>query len=300
MAFRRAHVNIDIWSLPVIGPGKTGEPTQVLASTRIDLVKPNAFSPDGRKIAFESDRSGVMSVWVANADGSDARLLFGDEKYGSSGSPAWSPDGRWIAFDTRKDGNAEIYVISAEGGAARHLTNNPNDDVIPCRSRDGKWIYFGSNRTGRPEIFKMPAAGGDAIQLTRNGGWAAVESRDGRVLFFTRMRPAAGGSSYGLTITGSNPLLRIPANGGEETRMLDSVGERSWAVADRGIWFLWPAGPYRSELRFFSSDTRKVSTVASFAKPTTAALDLSPDGRTLLYGQFESQRSEIILAEGFK
>jgi Tol biopolymer transport system component len=266
----------------------------------VDLLRPNAFSPDGRKIAFESDRSGVMSIWVANADGSDARLLFGDEKYGTSGSPAWSPDGQWIAFDTRKDGNAEIYVISAEGGAVRRLTKNPSDDVIPCWSHDGKWIYFGSTRTGRPEMLKMPPEGGDAIQLTHDGGWAGVESRDGKFLYFTRMRPATGGSTYAATSGTNNPLLRIPVTGGEETPVLDTVGERAWAVADQGIWFLWPAGPSRTELRFFSSDTHRVSTVATIAKPATAGLDLSADGRTLLYGQIESQRSEIILVEGFK
>ena len=300
MAFSRRNLNIDIWRIPVIGPGKTGEPSRVLASSRVDLVRPHAFSPDGRKIAFESDRTGVMSVWIANADGSDPRLLFGDEKYGTSGSPAWSPDGRWIVFDTRKDGDAEIYVISAEGGAARRLTTNPADDVIPCWSHDGKWIYFGSNRTGRPEIFKMPASGGEAIQLTRNGGWAALESGDGKFLYFTRMRPATGGSTLALTIAANNPVLRIPVNGGEETEIVDAVGERSWAVADQGIWFLWPAGTSRTELRFFSSETRKVSTAATTSKPAMAALDLSQDGRALLYNEFESSRSEIVLVEGFK
>jgi len=78
------------------------------------------------------------------------------------------------------------------------------------------------------------------------------------------------------------------------------VGERAWAVADQGIWFLWPAETSRTDLRFFSTVTRKVSTAATIAKPATTSLELSQDGRALLYSQFESSRSEIVLVEGFK
>jgi Tol biopolymer transport system component len=76
------------------------------------------WSPDGRRIAFESKRGGNFDIYVMNADGSGQRRLTQ-----SGGDPAWSPDGRRIAFV----GDSGIYVMHADGSGLRSLTPNAGD-----------------------------------------------------------------------------------------------------------------------------------------------------------------------------
>jgi Tol biopolymer transport system component len=159
----------------------TDPPALLLASTRADLNP--SYSPDGRQIAFESDRSGNEEVWVSDADGSNAFQLV---HMGRSGSPRWSPDGQRIAFDSNVTGNWQIYTVSLRGGRPERFTNSAATDSRPSWSHDGKWIYFGSNRSGSWQVWKMPAGGGPAQQVTRNGGYNAFESADGKTIYYTK------------------------------------------------------------------------------------------------------------------
>ena len=159
----------DIWRLPLLDSGSSaGSPTRLISSTRRDNNP--RYSPDGKRIAFFSDRTGTSGIWLSEADGSNAEPLFSQEGASSSG-PRWSPDGQRIAFNAESEGQQhEVYVISARGGNPIRLTTHPADDAWPSWSRDGQWLYFMSRRTGRLEVWKMPAGGGEAIQVTRNGG----------------------------------------------------------------------------------------------------------------------------------
>lgn len=76
------------------------------------------FSPDGKKLAYMSDRSGSMEIWVSNRDAGNAFQLTAS---GGAGTPRWSPDSQSIAYDTKgRDGSA-IYAVSLQGGAPRLL-----------------------------------------------------------------------------------------------------------------------------------------------------------------------------------
>ena len=92
-----------------------------------------SWSPDGKRIAFESDRKGNLQnfeIYVIDADGKNEQRL--TENHVDDGSPSWSPDSKRIAFSSNRDGNFEIYVIGANGGNPQNLTNNPNHDVSPA------------------------------------------------------------------------------------------------------------------------------------------------------------------------
>ena len=78
-----------------------------------------AWSPDGRKLAFVSDRDGNSEVYVMNADGSGQRSLTRNPAYDAD--PAWSPDGRKIAFVSNRDGSYGVYVMNADGSGQRRL-----------------------------------------------------------------------------------------------------------------------------------------------------------------------------------
>ena len=92
-----------------------------------------SWSPDGKRIAFASDRKGDFVNWeiyVMDADGGNEQRL--TENRHDDWFPFWSPDGERIAFMSERDGNYEIYVMDADGGNQQNLTNNPDDDEAPA------------------------------------------------------------------------------------------------------------------------------------------------------------------------
>ena len=92
-----------------------------------------SWSPDGKRIAFASDRKGDFvnyEIYVMDADGGNQRKLTNNRHH--DWYPSWSPDGKQIAFASRRDGNYEIYVMDADGGNQKNLTNHPEDDEAPA------------------------------------------------------------------------------------------------------------------------------------------------------------------------
>lgn len=117
-----------------------------------------AWSPDGTKLAFRSDRDGNPEVYVVNADGSGVTRLTNDPA--PDYEPTWSPDGRQIAFVSRRTGQAEIFVMNADGANPVRLTDGAGDSYAPAWSPDGRHIAF-TKQEGRPRIYVMNADGSD-------------------------------------------------------------------------------------------------------------------------------------------
>ena len=124
------------------------------------------YSPDGKRIALQSLRSGVLGVWISNEDGSNLVQISNPTQ--PSGSPQWSPDGNKIAFDSLVRNRWEIYVADVAERKPRKLVTNISNVIRPHWSRDGKWIYFRSNEPGRTGVYRCPASGGDAIALSKD------------------------------------------------------------------------------------------------------------------------------------
>jgi len=182
-ADRLVHVQLvpapwGIWRIPGRRSSVGDRRAEKLIASRWNDSVP-AYSPDGHRIAFNSDRSGTMNIWVS--DGTDpAQLTTFHSLIGDAGAP-WSPDGRRIVFISKESGSWDVYVVDSEGGGApRRLTYEPSSDGPGTFSRDGRSIYFASDRTGRSQIWKMSAGGGPAVQVTRAGDFYFQESWDAR------------------------------------------------------------------------------------------------------------------------
>jgi Tol biopolymer transport system component len=224
LVYQRSSLSLNLWKIP-IEAGEGGAPVRVTSTTAVDTY-PN-YSPDGRRIAFESDRSGINEIWVCDADGSNAVQVTSFGK-GWSGSPRWSPDGRTIAFDSNVAGNFNIHVIRSEGGRPIRVTTNNADNTTPNWSRDGQWLYFASTRTGRNETWKVSPDGTSETQITTDGGYSGVESVDGKYLYYKSEPNVA------------SPLWKKPVGGGPPSKVIDSVLWRLVTVTEKGIYFRMP------------------------------------------------------------
>jgi Tol biopolymer transport system component/DNA-binding winged helix-turn-helix (wHTH) protein len=280
----------NIWRLELDTVHGSGRAVKLIASTRND--ESPQYSRDGKRILFASDRSGGYEFWVCDSEGHNTYPLASDSR---AGAASWSPDGQQIAFDSPDEGKSHIYVMSAEGGVPRRLTVDSSDHVMPSWSHDGQWIYFGSNRSGDLQVWKIPSAGGQTVQVTKGGGLAALESRDGKFLYYSK------GQSPG--------LWRVPVAGGEEALVIASFKEELsgyWGVADKGIYFvddhaekLVSSAP--AYLKFMSFGTGRIREIMPLEKPpmSGAGLSVSPDGRWVLYQGGDQRSDDIMLVENF-
>src|SRR5215217_6691199 len=125
-----------------------------------------AWSADGNKIAFESNRDGNYEIYTMNANGQGVDRLTNNPKI--DGTPAWSPDGNKIAFGSDRDGNFEIYTMNPSGQGLDRLTNNSAGAADPNWSPGGGKIAFVSTGTNNSsDIFTMSANGQGADNLTK-------------------------------------------------------------------------------------------------------------------------------------
>jgi Tol biopolymer transport system component len=289
LAYEKRRVDTNIYRMD--GPGPDGGPrpydqchvTAVVDSTAQD--REPMLTPDGRRLVFNSDRSGSYEIHVANGDGSSQVALTAMGPTGM-GSPRWSPDGQTIAFDRYENGHSMIYTISAEGGKSHRVTSEEFADIRPSFSHDGKWIYFSSNRSGRLEIWKVPPGGGPLQQLTHNSGNEPFESPDGTLLYYTN----------------DEGLWRLPVAGGDPKLVVPEAGKFLYALAGRSIYYCQRDPTSVWVLR---ADSGRKFEYTRFSKGTRgldggSGLSVSADERTIVYSQRDRQESDLMLVENFR
>jgi Tol biopolymer transport system component/PKD repeat protein len=160
----------------------------------------HAWSRDGAKIAFASDRDGLAELYVMNADGSNPTRL--TDHVGFSGQPVWSPDSRRIAFGCELEiGNPDICTINADGSGIVRLTLDPARDYGAVFSPVDGTIAFVTDRFGANEIAVLQA---DGTVRRVSEGMEPAWSPDGSQFAFTNggdvfIVPAAGGQAFNLT-----------------------------------------------------------------------------------------------------
>jgi eukaryotic-like serine/threonine-protein kinase len=288
IAFTVLGINSDIWRLPVSPQtGRiTGSPQLVAGTTRVESR--GAWSPNGRAIAFNSDRRGDMNLWVRSlADGSERLLTHGP---GGDYQPNWSPDARTIVFFSSRSGNADIWAVRLSDGALTRLTHDRSTDINPFYSPDGRHIAYLSEREGRSEVWVMNADGSDQRRVYDGaaGGHFLRWTRDGTAVVFRAeigaqtqviAAPLAGGEAKRLPAIASGAHMSFSPDG---SLILDVRGHKS-------LWVhpLDGGRPYQI-FEFPDRDVRIDYPI------------WSPDGRWILFDRAATRSGDIWMLEGVR
>lgn len=328
LAYAQQSGQADIWRLDNPMEYADASTRAFIASTRWD-TSPD-IAPNGRRVAFVSNRSGYPEVWTITSGGEALRQITTLESRGAH-TPRWSPSGEQIAFAARQQGHADLHVVSEEGRAPSRLTRHPAEDLYPSWAPNGDALYFTSNRSGTWEIWKIPARGGTARQVTKGGATAAHVHPDGDRLYVVRTDTTGlwavplADTTRTFVFATSSPTDTLADSTGLRRTSPDSAGSPSdslngktvgtlrlvvpdlapydranWHVRDRGIYFLRRASG-ADVLAFYRFSTHQVSPVFLLrGVPQEPSIAAAPGGEWFLYTRAELQGSDILLVEGFQ
>jgi serine/threonine-protein kinase len=141
------------------------------------------WTPDGKRIAFGSDKDGPLNIYWEMADGSGGLERLTPSEY-PQGPYSWSPNGELLAFGQYQPG-PEIWVLRLSDRKAQPFLQTPAVSGAAQFSPDGRWMAYVSDESGRQEIYVQPYPGpGGKWQISTGGGNEPIWNRNGRELFY--------------------------------------------------------------------------------------------------------------------
>jgi Tol biopolymer transport system component/DNA-binding winged helix-turn-helix (wHTH) protein len=277
-----------VWRLDLKDERHALAPPVRLLSGRGIVWKPS-YSPDGKKITFESDRMGYEDIWMCDSDGSNCSQL--TARHGTTATARWSPNGRYLAFESITQNYWQVGVLELPDGSPHMLTTFPEtNNGAPRWSRDGKWIYFYSvHDPGGYELWKISLNGGSPVRVTTQGGFHGIESMDGRFLFYSKF--------------GECGIWKKSLDTNEESILpIHACKWFTWDVTRDGIYFLNPDPPPNGRIEFFDFAHGQTTPILALDKPASlfGGVTVSPDGKSLLFGQNELSESYIMVMKNFR
>jgi Tol biopolymer transport system component/serine/threonine protein kinase len=247
----------NVWSVDI----PEGEPVSVAEArpltNGIQVIEGMSLSPDGRWLAFDSDRNGNQDIYKVSVEGGEPVQLTDapEDDFVST----WSGDGQEIALHSYREGARRVRLISADGGTPRDLGGSPPNQRSPGLAPDGRALVFTSDASGQLQLYVVSrnrdSTWSAARQLTSDGGWAGRWAPDGQAIVYCRrdgvwIIAPDGGIPRRLAgldqTTQAAPELALwsPDGGTIYFKAFDPAGRSSlWSVASAG-------GPPRLLVRF--------------------------------------------------
>lgn len=259
---------------------------EIVESTYVD--RSAVYSPDGSRIAFQSDRNGSRQIWVADADGSRAVELSQPFEVGGP-MPAWSADASRIAYaGIGPNGNSQMYIVNVATNQATKVSDDTLDYVSPVWSPDGTHLYSAASEQGAYALYRLPVEGGPAERLADGHVNVIGTTADGTGIYAVRRDARA------------RPVLELVSlpSGQRTTLATMNFIDDAWAT---------PAGLYylarRDEAQqapldlIFRTHAGATTTRAAFSAPPGRGLSVSPDGRYAVTTRTGVTIADLLLLE---
>jgi imidazolonepropionase-like amidohydrolase/Tol biopolymer transport system component len=275
----------DLYTLPIEG----GTATRIVGG--LSFESQPRFSPDGRTLAFLSDRSGVENLWIADADGSNPRAVSKDgltrDRPQLMVSPSWTPDGQYIVVSKSRPpdpGTLWLFLYHRDGGSGVRIGAAPPPQPGPDAqgpppapplnrmgavvSPDGRYVYY-AQRTGTftynarfPlwQIYRHDRDTGDAMQVTNAQGSAMrpLLSPDGKFLVYgTRYKTDTGLRVRNLE-TGAERWLVLPVTRDDQESRASRDTLPGYAFLPDGTSLVVPIGGKLQRVDFETGATRVI------------------------------------------
>lgn len=291
-----------------------------------------APSPDGKWLAFQSNRGGSSQIWIMPITGGEPRQLTNEPATVKNPdgktiptrvmTPTWAPDSKSLLFVSTRSGGYNIYSIPLEGGTPKALSAAPGAQRYPTYSPDGRKIVFPSSRTQPNSLYgfqlylmdaKGEVNGPAARKLTRSNGSPGhpVWSPDGKWICYvakdfdsTRTVDIGGGMQAKQSALFSMfRVFKIPASGGKEIRLTGNrtdpgQAEDTWPSWSRdGKWIAFGRNVKGKQnlwvLDVLTSQAFPVTELGNALKP-----EWSHDGKSLYFTRINGTDEDIWVATG--
>jgi Tol biopolymer transport system component len=281
LAYVNASPDVDIVKVPLIqtAAGPVAAPENRWTKIAESLANDNraAISPDGRSLAFTSDRTGSPQIWMVDLSSGELQQLtnFPSARLGHK---VWSPDGREIAFIRFGPQGRDIDSVRVSDKRVTTLLDHPDHELGQFYSRDGRYLYYTRGRDNRSLPLRLPLSGGEpeeflgraakAVQDDPRGGWIYVWQNQ----------------LWSLRDPRAEPVLLLENTGWDQT---------SSAITEKGVYMV----TNRDSLLFHSFADAKSKTLVQFTIPARAGIAVSPDEDAVFVTLLEHQMQIMTLED---
>lgn len=267
--------------LPVVPPVEG-----FLESTFVD--RGPAYSADGSRVAFISDRTGRRQLWVAGAAG-ERPTEWTQEFELMPPTPSWSPDGSrvvCVAFGPSR--HSQLFVVDAATRLATAVTHDDRDYGHATWAPDGRALYAAAIDTGRFGIYRVPVDGGAAELVLPDYRVPRGTDPAGRGLYVTRANPS-----------GQHDLVYVALPAGPPVHLAAMIfAEDAW-VTPAGVYYM-ARREGRPLALFFRTHAGVVTLIQEYTRPAGVGLSVSADGRHALTTRLAPPISDLLLLETAK
>jgi dipeptidyl aminopeptidase/acylaminoacyl peptidase len=280
-AYVRTRQVVNIWRVDLQAASPEQSARRLISSTRVELLP--QYSPDGKHIAFQSNRSGSWEIWVSDADGTQpVRITAFNGPI--TGAASWCADGKRLAFDSRASGTSALYIANIDERLPRLVSTSVTNIALPVWSPDCKWLIASG---GGAASYLVPAAGGTAERFSSRPSYYASVAGE-RVVFNVKAPNRVELWQKLIGATAEQPLPGFPPLGYSD----------EWVASDRGVYFRLGSDDARL-IRFYDFSTHEIRPIVRLREPPPSlgglGLSVSRNDRFLLYAQTEDQESDIML-----
>jgi serine/threonine protein kinase/Tol biopolymer transport system component len=252
-----------------------------------------AYSPDGDRVIFSSNRGGNVDVWIVDRRTGELQQL--TDHPADDFDPAITPDGDHMLWSSNRGGNMEIWMANADGSGARQVTHDGVDAENATMTPDGEWIVHASSNDEKLGIWKIRPDGSEATRLVAGSFLLPEVSPDGRYALFSRVRGVNNVIQVVEIETGEVVLFEIELSA--MVIELDvTAGRARWTPDSRAIVYIGEDDEGRTGVfvQDFvpgrdTSESRRP--LGGFSKEfVTESHGVSPDGKNIVISAMFDQR----------